>query len=86
MGLDTIELVMQIEEEFSIEIPDDVASEILTIGELAQYLEKRTVGAPSEIKYDQACERIFEILIHDFKVNPKIVTANSRFVKDLGLD
>lgn len=34
MGLDTVEIVMEIEEVFDISIPDDRASEMTTVGEL----------------------------------------------------
>ena len=86
MGLDTIEMVMQIEEEFSIEVPDVVASELITVGDFAQYLEESTKGMPTDTNYNQACNRIIEILVDDYRVNPKGITAKSRFVKDLGLD
>ncbi|MBE8190622.1 MAG: acyl carrier protein [Alphaproteobacteria bacterium] len=39
-SLDTVELVMAFEEEFSIEIPDDAAETILTVGDAVSYIEK----------------------------------------------
>ena len=39
-SLDTVELVMAFEEEFSVEIPDDVAESILTVGDAVKFLEK----------------------------------------------
>ena len=33
MGLDAVDLVMEVEEAFDIEIPDDRASQMLTVGE-----------------------------------------------------
>jgi hypothetical protein len=38
MGLDAVELVLEIEESFGIKIPDDRASEIETIGELYEFV------------------------------------------------
>ena len=38
-SLDTVELVMAFEEEFEIEIPDEDAERILTVGEAIKYLE-----------------------------------------------
>ena len=38
-SLDTVELVMAFEEEFSIEIPDDVAEKITTIKDAIEHIE-----------------------------------------------
>lgn len=39
-SLDTVELIMEFEDEFGIEIPDDEAEKISTVGEAIAYLEK----------------------------------------------
>ena len=39
-SLDTVELVMAFEEEFNIEIPDDVAEKIATIKDAIDHIEK----------------------------------------------
>ena len=39
-SLDTVELVMAFEEEFSVEIPDDAAESIQTFGDAVSYLTK----------------------------------------------
>jgi acyl carrier protein len=39
-SLDTVELVMAFEEEFSCEIPDDAAEKIQTVGSAIEYLEE----------------------------------------------
>ena len=39
-SLDTVELVMAFEEEFAVEIPDDAAETILTVGDAVSFLEK----------------------------------------------
>lgn len=38
-SLDTVELVMELEEEFDISIPDDAAEKISTVGEAIQHIE-----------------------------------------------
>ena len=40
-SLDTVELIMQFEEEFSIEIPDDDAEELLSVGSAVDYISKK---------------------------------------------
>jgi len=39
-SLDTVELVMAFEEEFSIEIPDDAAEKIGTVGDAIKFIEE----------------------------------------------
>ena len=39
-SLDTVELVMAFEEEFGIEIPDDAAESIVTVGDAIKFIEK----------------------------------------------
>lgn len=38
-SLDTVELVMALEEEFKLEIPDDEAEKISTVGQAVEYIE-----------------------------------------------
>ena len=38
-SLDTVELVMAFEEEFGIEVPDEEAEKLLTVGNVVQYIE-----------------------------------------------
>ena len=39
-SLDTVELVMAFEEEFGVEIPDDAADSILTVGDAVKFISK----------------------------------------------
>ncbi len=40
-SLDTVELVMAFEEEFTIDIPDEDAEQLRTVGEAVAYIEKQ---------------------------------------------
>ncbi len=39
-SLDVVEILMSLEDEFSVEIPDEEIENIKTIGDLAEYIEK----------------------------------------------
>ena len=40
-SLDTVELVMAFEEEFDIEIPDDAAEHIQTVGDAVKFIQEK---------------------------------------------
>ena len=44
-SLDTVELVMALEEEFGIEIPDEDAEKMVTVGDAVKYIEQKSAGA-----------------------------------------
>ena len=60
-SLDTVELVMAFEEEFGVEIPDDQAETISTVGDAVKFLEKAsarqvTALAASRASRSPMCE------------------------------
>lgn len=38
-SLDTVELIMALEEEFSIEVPDEEAEKLVSVGDVTRYIE-----------------------------------------------
>ena len=40
-SLDTVELIMQFEDDFNIEIPDEDAEKILSVGQAEAYINKK---------------------------------------------
>src|SRR5436190_10770337 len=49
MGLESIEIIIEIEDEFGIKIPDKDAERILTVGGMAQYVEHRLHGTTTPL-------------------------------------
>ncbi|WP_366654589.1 acyl carrier protein [Fodinicurvata sp. EGI_FJ10296] len=43
-SLDTVELVMAFEEEFSVEIPDDAAEKILTVQDAIDFIKQNSAS------------------------------------------
>jgi len=52
-SLDTVELVMALEEEFDLEIPDEEAEKIVTVGDAVEYIEKH-ISEKSEAPEEEA--------------------------------
>lgn len=40
-SLDTVELVMALEEEFKIDVPDEDAEKLITVGDAVEYIKSR---------------------------------------------
>lgn len=40
-SLDTVELIMALEEEFNVEIPDEDAEKMITVGDAVKYIDEK---------------------------------------------
>lgn len=87
MGLDTVELVMAIEEGFDLEIPDEQAARIVTVGDMHAYLvsELRRLERP-DLDEAGVFARMRDIICHQTGIKPDEVVPTASFVKDLRLD
>lgn len=41
-SLDVVELLMSVEDNFNITVPDEMANELLTVGAIVKYIESQT--------------------------------------------
>jgi acyl carrier protein len=87
VGLDTVELVMTVEKEFSLTIPDAAAAKMLTVGDLHSFLvtELQRLERP-DVNEEHIFERLREIICAQLGVKPAAVVPSARFVADLGAD
>jgi len=88
MGLDTVEFVLWAEQHFGLEIPDEDAAEIMTVGEFCAYLacrlaQREGLRAPSR---QTVFEQVAGHLVRRHGVPRERISDAARFVKDLGLD
>ena len=87
MGLDTVELIMAIEDEFNIDIENQDASEIATVGDIYIYVLKKLNDRGSDAEFDEKIwERVKEVVVSQLGVNPEEVMKKSSIVYDLGAD
>jgi acyl carrier protein len=47
-SLDSVELIMAVEKQFGVEIPDEEAENLQTVGDLVKYLEARLGHEPTD--------------------------------------
>jgi acyl carrier protein len=87
MGLDTVELVMSIEEDFDIRIPNEVAATLVTVGQLHEYivaeLDRRNAV---ETDRAQVFGQLRDIICEQLGVDPALVRPEARIVEDFGAD
>ena len=87
MGLDTVELVMAIEEEFGVEIPDADAERLRSVGDVASYVfEELQRRGRRDMDANSVIERVRAVTVAQLGVDPDVVFPWTRFVEDLGAD
>jgi acyl carrier protein len=88
MGLDTVEFVLWAEDHFGIDIPDDHAAGIFTVGQFCRYVENRLTekGNGQAPSYHAILTQVTERLVSEYNVASELITEDARFVKDLGLE
>ena len=86
MGLDAVELVLSVEKVFDIELPDEVAAKIFTVGDLHEYVfaELSRLGRPN-LNRDIIYDLLRNVICFQLGVESERVVPNARFIQDLGL-
>lgn len=86
MGLDTIELFLNVEKHFQIKIPDPVASTVMTVGLLHRWVveELNRQGRPTDAQRVYSERR--NLICGQLGVEPGEVVPEARFVQDLHAD
>jgi hypothetical protein len=78
MALEIVELFMRAEEEFEIEIPDEDAQALTTVGALSDYISARLGG-------QDVWERVRAMVADEISVPAERLAHETRFVEDLDL-
>jgi acyl carrier protein len=86
MGLDTVELVMAVEEEFSLEIPDSESAKLVRVGDLYRFVLQTLRHRGDVVDEDAIWKRLTDVIVAQLRVQPERVTPDARFIEDFGAD
>lgn len=85
MGLDQVELIMEIEEHFGIDIPNEVAGVIYTVGDLTDWVQGavRADQPGSSWTAAQVESDVKTIVAEELGANRESLHRGTRFIEDL---
>lgn len=77
-GLETVELVMGIEEEFGLEIPNEVAEQLFTVGDVYEYLRSQLENTDNEQCMSQKIfYKLRRALVNNFNLQRRMITPET---------
>jgi acyl carrier protein len=94
MGLDIVEMVMEVEETFGIEVPNHDAERLRTVGDLYWYVREHVPNPPTSdaarhdtgVPADEIWERLLDVIQKEAGVKRERLVPTARFADDLGMD
>jgi hypothetical protein len=90
MGLDIIEMVVEVESAFAIDIPDAIAPYLSTVGVLYDYVVTHVANAPAGASpgtySGELWDRYINVLERETGIRRAALLPQARFVQDLRLD
>jgi acyl carrier protein len=86
MGLDTVELVMAFEQAFGIEIPNQMAEEMVTPRDVRDFVMAEYHRRGKQVDAREIFRKIRDITVEISGIAPEKIDLDSSFVKDLGLN
>ena len=86
MGLDTVELIMAIEDEFGVVFPDSDAAKLSRVGDIHCYVLRVLRERGESPDPDAILERLRAVVVDQLGVRPEEVTPSADIVEDLHAD
>jgi acyl carrier protein len=83
-SLDTVELVMAFEEEFGVEIPDDAAETIVTVGDAVKFLSKTSPPEAGRIPIHRSLAAESPMVPRSLTTMRRVVVTGLGMVSPLG--
>lgn len=86
MGLDVVEFVLEVEDEFQIRIPDDAYADVATVGVLCDWIVVTVERERGErLDRQTVLDRIRRIVCDFMHLPESDVSWDSTFIDDLGM-
>lgn len=86
MGLDSVELVMEWEDEFEIDIPDEAAGTMRSIGDVTDWITAHLAAIGRPMARALVLEKVCAITCVQCGTTRDQLTETTRFIDDLGID
>jgi hypothetical protein len=83
MGLDVVQLVMNVEERYGFTIPDSDAREMRSVGDLHTYILEHAEPRPDA---DKSWIWLRDMIASDFGISIDRITREAWVVRDLGIN
>ena len=86
MGLDTVELILAVEDEFGIEIAEEAAMRLDSVGGMHDYIVETLRSRGTTVDEQEIWQRLRTVIVHQLGVRPEEVRRKAEFVRDLRAD
>ena len=83
MGMEYVEVIMRVEEDFGLDIPDEDAEKLATVGLIVNYVLVKTRSAVED--EPEIFRRIAQGISKDFDIPFETITRDSDLCRDLHL-
>ena len=86
MGLDAVEIVMELEKEFGVSIPDAEASRVVTTADLRDCVLRQLARSGRSPDPQQVWVRVRQIIADQSGIAAHLIYPEARLVEDLHLE
>ena len=86
MGLDSVELIMAIEDEFGVTIPTENAPQLAILGDMHAFIIRKLQQQGRNPDESEVWERLQTMVVKQLGVRPEEVTSEANLFTDLGAD
>ena len=84
MGLEIVEVILHVEEDFAITIRDEEAEHITTCGAMCDLVVENCARGESPDE-NATWKKLRAVLADEISESPEHITRETRFIEDLGL-